>query len=512
MKEPFETGASSSSSSSEWFLTGNLFLNTHFFKRGIVLVSPDEEHQSHVSDERKSFMINDREFMFHTLSKSKKSLYQPETRGIKKAQSLMHMLTDFASDRIDIRSPDLRVLFNRRRREEVFLPLLFNSKGNETGLYLYPWITKSSLPTSFAGFNRFVTAGCMFGATIKGITQDGESVELINHRLHLKPGQRIESVASGTETDNPYEDVLFSEFEKNCLLMSSFAHSDQSTSLLYHLPAIDYILFGLKLFIHQQMSYAALDQFVCAILIQKELHQKRLGKLCQLQNIEVTFDSPFFNLLPYIDTDNPTQFIFNQLGIDILIDAHRDCPNEAEFQFTASCISRLCASEHNMIHKQIWQDFINTEPQKPKTIEELFKTGNAIMIATASNGQDDYKVCSILPLSEKQIQLKYEQCRTNYNALVPAGHRPYPAIMNLTTFEPVITYSPTTNGLLFYFACYLDSLSSLITEKKIVHYASRNLGLFAEKSKKSESDAGSSSSSTLEPIDLQEIFRVQLIK
>lgn len=506
MRELFETGASSSSSNSGWFLAGDLFLNTHFFKRGILLVSPDIEHQSNVSDERKSFLINDREFMFHKLGKSKKPLYQPESRGIRKAQSLMHVLTNFANDEFDIRAPESCVLFNKRRRDEVFLPLLFNNKGNSTGLYLYPWVAKSGHPASFSGFSQFVTAGCMFGATIKGVTQDGDSVELINHRLHLRTGQRIEYIAYNTDTENPYEEILFHEFEKNCILIKSFAQTDHPANLLYHLPLTDYILFGLKLFIHKQISYAALDKFICAILTQQVLHQNKLRNLCQLHNIDVTFDSPFSNLLPKTDKDNPTQFIFHQLGIDALSATHKDDPDEQELQFTASCISKLCISDHNTLHAQVWQDFINTEPQKPKTIEDLFKIGNAVMIAAASKGLNDYKVCSLLPLSEKQIQLKYEQCRTNYNALIPAGNTPYPASMNLTMFEPVITYSPTTNGLLFYFACCLASLSSLITKKKIVHHATRNLGLFADKTKKSEPDMEENASSTARSVELQEIL------
>ena len=53
-----------------------------FLKRGILLVSPDIEHQGHISDEIKKFMINDREFMFLKVDKSKKPIVQSEAGDV----------------------------------------------------------------------------------------------------------------------------------------------------------------------------------------------------------------------------------------------------------------------------------------------------------------------------------------------------------------------------------------------------------------------------------------------
>lgn len=514
MKEQYESNTSSTIDSSSnftpsWVLAGELYLNSYFFKRGILLISPDKANQSKVSEDKKSFMINDREFLFHKPGSAKQNTAKPHEGSVKKTQKLLSSLTNFAlTNKVSTLSTHDKapLLFNKNRREELFFPLLLGDTENNSSLYLYPWVSKSSYTVPFSGFKQFVSAGCLFGASMQGITQDGDAVTLINHHLTLRPGQKIESISYNAEAGNPFQQVLFHEFEKTCLLIKALTKSDQPKKLLYHLPAFDYIVFGLKLFIHNQISYSALDNFIQAVLSLQLVYKEKLGGLCQSHGIEVSFQSPFCDLFDKVNFDNPTESIISQLKINTEEIRSKETQDEQECSFTAFCLSKLTANEGNEIHTKIWRDFIAAKINAPDTIEGLFKIANTVIVATASKGLEEYETCSLLPLSEKQIQLEYESCRNQFSKRFPDQKPAYPPTLNLTVFEPVITYSPTTNGLLFYFSCSLNSLSSLIKEKEIMHHTTRNLGFFAQKKRPlKEGDALENLSST-NPIELKEIL------
>lgn len=208
------------------------------------------------------------------------------------------------------------VLFNKRRRDEIFLPLLFGDTADHA-LYFYLWIAKANAPFSnFSGFSQFVTAGCMFGASLQAITHEGETLELINHQIRLRPGQVITSLRYDDSAGNPFEQVLFSEFEKNCLIIKALTKDNEAKRLLYHLPSHDYMLFGIELFVRHQMTYDALDTFIKAVLAKKELYKEFLRTLCHQHGIEVTFQSPFEKLFGELDSVAPTESLLAQLQIN----------------------------------------------------------------------------------------------------------------------------------------------------------------------------------------------------
>lgn len=300
-----------------WLLFNDLYINPLFFKRGLLLVSPTPISDELVSDEQERFVIKEREFIFH-LPKTPSSP-KPDSRSLKKAYALMSSLITFAATNETVINPLAEkpvVLFNKRRRDEIFLPLLFGDTADHA-LYLYPWIAKANTPFSnFSGFSQFVTAGCMFGASLQAITSEGETLELINHQIRLRPGQVITSLHYDDSAGNPFEHVLFSEFEKNCLIIKACAKDNEAKRLLYHLPSHDYMLFGIELFVRHQMTYDALDAFIKAVLAKKEFYKEFLGTLCHQHGIEVTFQSPFENLFGELDSVTPTESLLSQLKIN----------------------------------------------------------------------------------------------------------------------------------------------------------------------------------------------------
>ena len=132
--------------------------------------------------------------------------------------------------------------------------------------------------------------------------------------------------------------------------------------------------------------------------------------------------------------------------------------------------------------QQAWADILSSYPEekikKIKCLEDLFPISNAVWPAVASKGQDDYKVCSLLPISEKQIQVNYANLNRYFN--LNKNNRSYPAIVNLTYLESIFAYSRNSKGNLFYSRNCSNTLQELITQKHLVSYACRNIGLFCE--------------------------------
>jgi len=207
----------------------------------------------------------------------------------------------------------------------------------------------------------------------------------------------------------------------------------------------------------------------------------------------VAFQSPFENLFGLIDLENPTKCILSKLNLIDFIE--KPCAEDAETILVSLCLLGLTTNKFNHDHRKIWGDFLKIADNNPKNIEELFKIANTVIVAMGSKNKDNYDTCSILPLSEKQIQLQYTK---NIGGS-------YPKVFNLSVFEPVITHSPTTNGLLFYFSCKSTVLSTLILDKKLDYLAARNLSFFANSGQKRNKSI-SSEEKQQEPIDLISMY------
>lgn len=452
-----------------WLSFGDLFINKLFFERGIIIVSTTMLNDEKINASS-GFSINGREFIFST----------PEAKSLKKTSTTLSILSSFALDNrryIQTSDENDRVLFNKRRREEIFLPVTFNNPDEPIGLYLYPWSTKLLSKKTFLGFSQFITAGCLFGASMRAITQDGDDLALIDHHIQLRPGQKIHHLQYDSTAGNPFELTLLNEFEKTCHLINAFARLEEPKRLTYHLPAYDYILFGIELFIRDKMTFDALNQFVQAILLKQTEYQEKIGAMARRHGIEIEFSSPFDNLFYPLDPLNPTLSICKQLGLDPEHIGSRTT-DHTEQTLVQNCLSLLQTNAIHATQQKVWQDFIAINEHELVDIESLFKIANAVMVATGSYGKHDHEACSLLPLSEKQIQIGYDDYCKKYTRYFPDRTNPYPTAMNITLFEPVITYSPTTNGLLFYFSCCLTNLSSLISKTNVSHSAAKNITLF----------------------------------
>lgn len=349
------------------------------------------------------------------------------------------------------------ILFNRRHRDEVFL--------QQEGLYVYPWLSRHDDTFQFTGFDEFVTAGCMFGASLKGNDQEGYSTALIKHDIKFSgPTQKLEEIVFDFEQANPYEEMLFQEFDKYASYMKKLSsrQTGQKPKLRYHLPYLDYILFGVELFIRGRITLHALDELFITIFRKKDQHVKRIQDICEKHEIDVVIESPFINLFGPIEgsrLDSSTTRLSISDSLDALFEsrnhqsedseADNESPQETEMlartilgrlnlgceeidpskidqdnqrqneaKLVRYCLDKLQSNSFNTSHAQAWHDLTEIiGAENINNLEDLFKLANAVMIAVTTSGKKDFRICPWLPLSEKQIQVSYDLC-TNVSKLI----------------------------------------------------------------------------------------------
>lgn len=484
------------SNKNKWLPFKDLLIHRGLFKRGIVAVTP--KHTSHYGvDENKSFHFKDRQFSFYQLNKVHASGAAPHSGFLSQAKTLLSKLTQFAKSKkipsANLFGSDDIALFNKRHKEEIFLPFVCDDENQQkVGFYLYPWVSEYNEKIQLSGFHTYHTVGCLFGSALKGMDQYGSIFELIKHDVKFFPNQKIELIIHNPDEPNPYEEMLFNEFRKLVSLMNMFSAPDRQKRLVYHLPFFDYVLFGIELFIAGRITFKALDGLFKEIFSKKLEHTKKIMEICKEYGIEVSIESPFENIFGSLDESvDVTKVIMDKLNLpcaDLPSDRNIDQQKEHERLLVKHCLSALRNNSYKPKHQQVWKDFSDINGDKVNNIEALLKMGNSVMVGVACVNENDYEVCSFSPLSEKQIQLEYKEYQEEIQKKQTDNLASYPKAFNITTFDPLITYSRTTMGLptkdlAFYFNQCPGTLSDLISNKQALNYACKNVGLFANKTK-----------------------------
>jgi len=426
-------------------LFGSLWLNPYFFARGLVVL-----HQDAVSTDTTALDLHGRDLQFAS---------ETNKKALKKNQVLLQQLFATKLSSININA-SADFIINRARRDEQFFPVALS---DEAGTYVYPWGQK--LPKNFQGFNHFVTAGCMFGGNLQGVLSSGVHCALINHDLVLPQDESIVAIIERAEA-NPFELALFAEFAKNCQLIMRLNHSNDVPKVSYHLPYQDYILFGMKLCAQGMLTQEVLTTFIDKVCVKAAHHHARLQELATQYGIKLTLTSPFAGLFS-ADFTNPD--LITQQAQSFLAQSYD------ETVLVKSCLDKLI--KHN-VYGALWQKAQDID--KPKLsnfndVEALLRVGNTLVIAAQTFMASHKPICTLYPLTEKQIQL-------NFASWAKKGLASAANITHLTLLDPVITYTPTTAGLLFYCACSLNRLAQSLGQDGLMRQASKNLSLFAHTS------------------------------
>lgn len=467
---------------SDWFEYKNVVLHKGLFQRGVIVAcktsdSPAEEEERRRVADPSHFMLTLRTFDIGVKKiKITDSLTNPLT--------LLNILRKKCSKvgvYRNIEEMQSEVISNSQRRDEIFLPLLVDNnrhQGELIGFYLYPWLSKNTQSLDFRGFDTFVTAGCMIGANLKGINTIDQSFALIKHDIKFLAQDKIVKIDYEKGSLSSYEEMLFSELEKLTSLIDSLSNPDNKKILYYHLPYYDYVLFGIELFLHGRITVEALNNFFIIIFEKKDEHMRKIIEICSAHKVEVIIGSPFENLFGSFNIGSCPKGkvveaifeIFKPFSIEAVSNPENTPQIERiEAEFVEYCLRKLVQNNFNLSHKQIWIDFLSSisREEVPKDIESLFTVSNIMMVGFASRGKKAYTTCSLLPLSEKQIQIKYQQfCRTLSSDYAP--------IFNLTILEAAGYSVTNSSGLIFYLADG-SNFAKLIKKFGILDVAHRNV-------------------------------------
>jgi hypothetical protein len=501
-----------------WYNYQDLEINTKLFKMGVIVIKPYgkqiETVEGSLNDES-SFFIGSRKLFFSQIATiiNQSSKKKTIAATLKKTTLLLDKLQNYTETDNKFEEKRDLIIANSARREEVFFPFSVKNNQQNFGFYIYPWLSTNNTNDiknfTFSGFKRFSTAGCMFGSTLKGIDQLEARLDLIKHDIKFHKEQKISTIDFNPKASNPYEEVMFNELDKLMLLINHLSDKSNPSQLYYHLPHYDYMLFGIELFIRGRMELVALEQFFKAIILKTVEHLNRIEEICKRHLINCIIGSPFENLfgrlkfqgsdgsdlklrdIAKIITEDPKKInIFemilpalgtlgiepnNELGeLDELNPEQKTAQEKVQEKLLVQhCLRKLQDNNFNLRHKQVWNDFIKFSDKEINTLDDLFRTANAIVVLLSCQGEENYKVCSILPFSEKQIQVSYA-------AFYGKSNGKYPVIVNITTIEPVLSYDHNRQGLLFYYGSCPDSLSRLITEGDILTAAHENIARTVE--------------------------------
>lgn len=379
----------------------------------------------------------------HDISKAVKSLVMGALPRVGKSTQLLAQLTGS-----DLRQLVLLPFFrNTARSEEIFYPIKLNEN---LGVYVYPWIPTNTeiQPTAQIKFNKFVTAGCLFGSSIWGVDQETNHVPLIKHDHQWKGDQIIHEIVS--TQDSLYEVMQFNQINAIAQLINKFSNNTPLPELDYHLPTFDYVLHGIKLFLNNKITREALEDFFYLIAERKEQHIKKINEICAAHNVKVNIESPFDNVFA-VKGESQEDFVNSIYEAFPFLKENVATPTEKDF--VGLCLEKLCSENphvqpnkpKNKNHIQLWNAYSKAADFKADDIEDLFKLANPIMIGSATVGKQSFQVCSMLPASEKQIQVEYQNLNKKTNQSLPPA-------FNITLLDTLPAYSASNkfNGVTFY--------------------------------------------------------------
>lgn len=435
-----------------WLPHDKIFINQFFYNHGIVVIKTHISKGSLTTNEIISH--NDR-FLILPIEKFDKNLKYVNKQKVF-FRNLVPNCLNIQSD-VDI-SSDI-VLFNSQRRTEIFLP--FSFKKEEISIYIYAWVSKSikDKSISFDTVDNFITAGCIFGSRLKARDEITKNLfTFIRMDMDFFSDKKIKSLNLENFPLSTYELFLFNELERLAKLIYSLSSKAFKKNLIYHFPYYDYIIFASILFVRDILSYEAFDSFYQIILTLSNLYIARITDIFQAYDINVKIESPYQNIFGSLDfrLRYTTDAILTQLDIVLdKISKSSGDPIEEERKLIQNCWNKLSLNSLDSNHKPIWEFFSKLYNSPPNSFKQLLERANTMMIARASWGKEQYTTCSLLPHSEKQIQI-------GYSKLIKSSSKPLSDVINLTIFDPAVAYTNEENIGLFSCDVEIKSIGDMI--------------------------------------------------
>lgn len=367
----------------------------------------------------------------------------------------------------------------RRHSDTLFFPVLLQ---NQMPLYISPCLPEGEASSSnyvTTKVKEFLMTNCLFGSSILGVDEAGNKVPLIDHNLKV-----LDMIVKVELNDaaHPYEAMSFSAIQGLLPLLKRIGADD--FVIRYHLPILDYMLYGIHLYINGTITFDVLEDFIEQIKKRGEKHRSIIFALAAKENINIQVESPFDNLFSE-DIELSASKLLEQLSlssvqiermkeedptfarvlsriakrgghkvqdfrfiIDIL-NVFDEFPLEVVYSvsdggsaksprelFEDLCIENILdhlkTNDRCPEYQKVWQDIINGEEiTRFSPFQQLFKVANLAFVARSRLLYgNEFEVCSLLPADEKPIAQAYKQL------LAPK----FGDILCLSWFPPILNY------------------------------------------------------------------------
>lgn len=447
---------------------------------GILIIRPEtlEEKNNHTSENK--FSLNTRNYEVTQVK-------DVPMRRLNRYLSLLSMIVNKSKERDYSLSciTDGVIIRNTMRRDEMFCPV---RTSEDIGFYLYPWASSLKIEQEFAkkpflGFKKYAGVCCMFGSALSAADTLGWEYPIIKHDIEFGSDQKINNIIFHSGKLNAYEMTFFFELGRLALFIKASSFDTKNPSLTLHLPYYDYLLFVLKLFLYNRITLDALNHFSEILQDRVRFYMAEIKKRFAGFDIRVDIVSPFDNAFGEVifSDECPMTELFKKLEplpsdikAKLVSDEPINDPTEMETVLVKKIMFLLKTNTIFSSQQIVWRETLSAiDDKKIASFEDLFKLGNAIVLGFVSREEEPCQVCSFLPVSEKQIQVTYDQqLRSNSGGT-------YPPVFNMTALDAIIGYTYANQAVPMFYVP-----EKYVSEKRIpemLRAASKNIGTIPEK-------------------------------
>ena len=317
-------------------------------------------------------------------------------------------------------SRDIPRICREKSREEYYIPFAYNYNSQAVGgNYIHTWEAgtpkqvqdqRSSIKEN--PIKEFFTGGCLFGVPLYGIDQFGNEHSLTNPYHKIPASSIIQSIHS-PHTIHP-DEILTRESLANIIHLIK-ALGNEETTLKYHLPFPNYIIYGINWFLNGNMTKSSLASYIRILRARVNSQKSYLNSIACNFGIKINACSSLDSLgLDKIEPDNIIEQLLSKLSIKAEIkdgmSAKQLDPVKSKIYFGILAEMKNQQDENGdawrHIDSKIEECVISTVGHDLLSLNYLDYSAN---LSVSVNKHGDREAASILPSHESPVNHLYKK-------------------------------------------------------------------------------------------------------
>ncbi len=297
--------------------------------------------------------------------------------------------------------------------KSLITPWVFSDGEQKKTVRMEMW--EAGKKTEKYNINRFITGGCLFGTLLEGVDQFGNTHPLTDQKYQFPEGVIITNIAAQNQL-HPYEMMVFHQLNTLVALMQN---TNPNSFIEYHLPKEEYLLYGIDLYLKNQMTREALNLYSQQIHIRSQTHSKILQEISQKYNIRINPTSPLKLMFSNLHQQNSQNDVLDCLIINLRLTSEQKqlLVSDSDFLSKSSmlynqAIEFLSDDTTNESEFQIWRDAMQTSSKSVNSclsLGELSRDSYTCMVARVVSLGGENETALIDEINEKRIAHEYKR-------------------------------------------------------------------------------------------------------